>query len=68
MLMILQLAPTRLGNKQIQWFDDGDQSLNQICAAEIAIPTAQGMLLWSPDLAYPCVLEQPAKDEFEVVG
>jgi hypothetical protein len=34
--------------------------------AEIAIPTANGMLVWTPDLAYPCVLEQPATDEYEV--
>jgi hypothetical protein len=36
--------------------------------AEILIPTANGFLAWTPDLRYPCVLEQPAKDEFEVVA
>jgi hypothetical protein len=37
-------------------------------SVEIIIPVAGGMLVWTPDLAYPCVLEQPAKDEYEVVG
>jgi hypothetical protein len=40
---------------------------NAIAGAEIVVPTSGGLMAWGIDLDYPCVLEQPAKDEFEVV-